>query len=115
MEILTGVFDFGPRSGGAAAIVHFYTFPRPVAQASAILSGFTAEFAHADHEIGQLAVELSLALIGAGPSRELEVWGVLGLRDWSGNWDDSYSGQMRYCVIVELEPRIPPIVMAPIG
>ena len=45
MEILNGVFDIGPvELGGPISKLHLYTFPRPVRQASVILTGFTAEF-----------------------------------------------------------------------
>jgi len=77
------------------------TFPVSVMQATAILTGFIAEFSNGDdHHLGQVDVQVSVPPGGVnGPNVTVNV--TLGLRDWSGNWDDQYDGQVFFAVIAE--------------
>ena len=77
------------------------TFPTALTKATAILTGFIAEFSpNDDHHLGQMDIEVSIPAGGVkGTSVSITV--KLGLRDWSGNWDDNYQGQVLFSVIGE--------------
>jgi hypothetical protein len=77
------------------------TFPSAVTQATAILTGFIAEFSGGnDHHLGQLDVQVAVPAGGVnGATVAVNV--TFGLRDWSGNWDDQYDGQILFSVIAE--------------
>ena len=115
MLILTGVFDFpasrgsGPRSMGTT-----FTVARRVSQASAVLTGYTAEYTTGDHNFGRLIVTLETQIISnAANGAQIRVTAFYGLRDYSGNWDDTYQGQVRFALLVEFASRIePPIALA---
>ncbi len=115
MLILTGVFDFpadkgsGPRSMGTT-----FTVARRVAQASAVLTGYTAQYVTGDHEFGRLTVTLETAIVSNSASgAQIRVTAFYGLRDFSGNWDDMYFGQVRFALLVEFASRIePPMAVA---
>jgi len=76
------------------------TFPESITQATAILTGFMAQFGPDDHHLGQLDVRVAVPAGGiSGATVMVNV--TLGLRDWSGNWDDLYDGQVFFSVIAE--------------
>jgi ribosomal protein S9 len=77
------------------------TFPTPVTQATAILTGFITEFSGGnDHHLGQL--DIQVVVPGGGVSgTSVAVQVTMGLRDWSGTWDDQYDGQVFFTVIGE--------------
>jgi hypothetical protein len=77
------------------------TFPSAVTQATAILTGFISEFSGGnDHHLGQLDVEVTVPQGGVtGATVSVQV--TYGLRDWSGNWDDQYDGEIFFSVIAE--------------
>jgi hypothetical protein len=73
--------------------------PAPVTTATAILTGMNVEYSHNDdHHLGNLQVGVSGALLDPTTVR---VTATYGLRDWSGNWDDDYDGQVFFAVIGE--------------
>jgi hypothetical protein len=75
--------------------------PGPVTQATAILTGFLVEFSSGhDHALGQMDVQVRIPAGGINGA-QVQVQAVLGLRDWSGNWDDQYDGQVFFTVIGE--------------
>ena len=77
------------------------TFPSAVTQATAILTGFIAEFSNGDdHHLGQLDIQV-LVPPGGVNGTNVTVNVTFGLRDWSGNWDDQYDGQIFFSVIAE--------------
>jgi len=98
MQIVPGTITFGPTSGSGPQVSSTtVTFPSAVTQATAILTGFTAEFSGGDdHHLGRLDVRVS-----AGPPNgaDVVVTATFGLRDWSGNWDDKYDGQIFFTVV----------------
>ncbi len=51
-----------------------------------------------DHHLGQLDIQVS---VGALNGAAVNVNVSFGLRDWSGNWDDQYDGQVFFTVIGE--------------
>jgi hypothetical protein len=103
MQIGTGRIEFnrfkgsGPRSNTAEVI-----FSAPVTQATAILRGFDVAFSRDDddHELGNLEIRLNANIDPLAPQR-VNVEAVFGLRDWSGEWDDDYEGEIFFTVVAE--------------
>ena len=107
MEIRNGSIFFprgrgsGPRTANATPVV----FPRQVLRATVGITGYTAQFLPDDHHLGQLRVQLNSAVLG----NTVSVLATFGLRDWSGDWDDDYTGTVNFVVLAELEaPTLPP-------
>src|SRR5579884_1511349 len=100
MQIQTGSQSFGPVSGsGPQVMTTSVTFPSSVSQATVILTGFIVEFSHGDdHHLGQLDVQVAVPAGGVNGAN-VTVNVTFGLRDWSGNWDDQYDGQIFFSVI----------------
>lgn len=100
MKIANQSFSFGPLSGsGPQTRSVNVTMPAAVTQATAILNGFIAQYAGGDdHHLGQLTVQLSVGAV-SGTTVAVEV--KLGLRDWSGTWDDRYEGEVFFTVVGE--------------
>jgi hypothetical protein len=85
-------------------------FDYRIGQASAVLIGYDASFTNGDHNFGRLIVTLATQIVNnstTGP--EVDVVATLGLRDFSGNWDDDYAGNVRFVLITVPEHRAPPI------
>lgn len=76
------------------------TFQAAVSQAAAILSGFDVQFTRSDgdHHLGQIDVRLNTA---APVGNTAVVTVNFDLRDWSGNRDDAYQGEVFFSVIGE--------------
>jgi hypothetical protein len=109
MEIQTTSLDFSqPVSGsGPRTTSQTLVFPRQVDRAVAGLTGYFAEYAgQNDHHLGQLTVQLDTAI----NANTVTVTGTFGLRDWSGNWDDAYDGNIECVVLVDLAAptQVPP-------
>jgi hypothetical protein len=82
------------------------SFPRPVRKVAAGISGYTARFEDdVDRPFGRLEIEVGVS-VDADDDTVVNVSGVLGLRDWSNEFDDLYSGVVDVTVLAEL-------VMAP--
>ena len=112
MEILTGVFDFPSfKSSGPQIMTRTFSFRNRVAQASAVLTGYDAEFTRADHNFGRLTVELNTEVRNISGGAEVTVAARYGLRDNSGHWDDLYEGQVRFCLLVEPERLLSTVVL----
>jgi hypothetical protein len=107
MDIRVDSLDFsqalsgdGPREASKTIV-----FPRPVSAAVAGLTGYLAEFSSSnDHHIGKLDMRLSTEVV----ADVVTVTGRLGLRDWSGNWDDPYDGVIDFVVLADLESATAP-------
>lgn len=99
MEIKTGMFIFNPHSGSGPMIqTQDITFDKPLTKAVAIITGNTFGFTpEDDHHLGRVTIALDTSLLG----NIVRVTGTLGVRDWSGDWDDSYDGSINYAVIGE--------------
>ncbi|MDM5179888.1 hypothetical protein PO883_22100 [Massilia sp. DJPM01] len=89
-------------------------FPRRVLRATAGMAGYSATFDDNDHHLGRMTVELGSTIDPADATRVL-VGGTFGLRDWSNEWDDSYSGNLQFVVLAELERITPPTPGNPRG
>lgn len=93
---------FGPVSGnGPQALTKTVTLPQPVTTATALLTGFIAQFSGGDdHHLGQLEVQVDVPTGGVNGAN-VQVKITFGLRDWSGNWDDRYDGTVFFTVVGE--------------
>lgn len=110
MEIRTGVAMFANLrdSGPFRRRLNFDSFSRPIRQLFTGLTGYTIGFRQGftltdknDHPLGRLNVKLENWTFH-GPQASVDV--LLGLRDWSGDWDDVYEGTVSVAAIAELEP-----------
>ena len=100
MQIRTGSITFGRFEGsGPRSSFQDVTFSGPLSQATAILTGLSASFSPSDgdHHLGNLDVRLNSTLNSA----TVRVTATFGLRDWSGDWDDQYEGQVFFAVVGE--------------
>ena len=90
------ISGFGPQVSTTNVLM-----PAAVTKATAILTGFLAEYGNNDdHHLGQLDVQVAVPPGGvSGNSVTVNV--TFGLRDWSGNWDDQYNGTVFFSVIGE--------------
>jgi hypothetical protein len=102
LQIANDSQPFGPLSGaGPNSLIKSVTMPASVSQAAAILTGVIAEFSQGnDHHLGQLDVQVQV-VPSTTPSTNVQVRVTLGLRDWSGNWDDQYDGTVFFAVLGE--------------
>lgn len=91
-----------PRIRGAAQTPQTVTvnFASPISQGTAILTGYNVQFSpqDGDHHLGQLDVRLST---GAPSGTTIPITVFFDLRDWSGNRDDFYEGQVFFTVVAE--------------
>jgi len=91
-----------PRIREAAQVPQTVTvnFSSPISRATAILTGFNVQFSPQgnDHHLGQLDVRLAT---GAPSGNVVPVTVFFDLRDWSGNRDDFYEGQVFFTVVAE--------------
>lgn len=105
MEIRTGSVLFSSlRGAGPRTASQTLVFPRTVLQAAVGLAGYSAGFSGSDHHLGLFSV-VATHLTNANT---VTVTVNLGVRDWSGDWDDSYEGTVRFSVLAELEAASAP-------
>jgi hypothetical protein len=102
MQIATGTINFpqttnsGPQTASATV-----NMGANVTKATAILTGFRVEYSNGnDHHLGLLDVEVAIPPGGISGSN-VNVNLTYGLRDWSGNWDDTYDGTLFFTVVGE--------------
>lgn len=109
MEIRTNALLFSKtRNSGPITASTQLRFARNVVGAVAAVSGYSATFENReDHHLGKLDLDLTTT-IDPGDPRNVNVDGSFALRDWSGNWDDAYSGTVSLTVLAELAPVTPP-------
>ena len=95
--------DEGPLTAEAGV-----KFSRDVRRVTAALTGYTAIYENEDdHHFGRLEVEVS-ARIDTDDPTTVVVSGMFGLRDWSNEFDDPYSGLIEVAVLADLVPVAPP-------
>ena len=102
MRITTKTVRVDPGHGGPMVQSVPHSFPHRILQASAALESFSVEFTDGDHEFGEFTATLDVVRDASTP-KDLQVQVVLGLRDWSGNWDDSFGGHVGYSLLIDLE------------
>ncbi len=99
MEVRTGSLFFPAlRGSGPRVATQAVIFPREVTRAIAGLSGYSAGFSGDDHHLGELDIRLDTT----ANANVVEVTATFGLRDWSGNWDDDYTGTVLFSVLADL-------------
>lgn len=101
MQIRTSSVSFGSFEGsGPRTTSTTVTFPGNVTQAVAIMTGFKAAFSSSDgdHHLGNLDIRVRT---DPPTGSAVNVTVTFGLRDWSGNWDDKYEGQIFFAVVAE--------------
>jgi hypothetical protein len=106
MEIKLSTADFSsPVSGsGPRTLSVPVIFPTAVQRAAVGITGYTVEYGNNDdHHVGRIDVEVGCSI----NDNVVLVDAVLGLRDWSGDWDDPYMGKIDFAVVAELAP-VPP-------
>jgi hypothetical protein len=110
VEIRERSFNFPQTSGsGPQSAEATIPFPRAVLRAAVGITGYSATFGDEDdHQLGRLTVEVRSEISAANPN-DVIVRGTFGLRDWSGEWDDRYSGNIQYVLLAELEAVAPPL------
>lgn len=103
MEIRTTSLLFPETSGsGPATAQAELTFPRDVVRVAAGITGYTALYEdESDHHLGRLEVEVG-ARVSPDDARTVTVTGAFGLRDWSNEFDDPYSGVIEVAVLADL-------------
>ncbi len=107
MELRTSSINFPKlRGNGPVTQTTDIHFPREVQKAIAGIIGYSSGFSGGnDHHLGKLQVQLDTEIDGD----LVKVTGTFGLRDWSGDWDDDYEGNIQFVVVAELvgasEPR----------
>ena len=102
MQILSARIRFNrDRGSGPRRLSAEVIFPASVTQATAILTGFDVAFSpRDDHHLGNLQVRLEAEIDTLAP-RRVNVEATFGLRDWSGDWDDNYEGEIFFTVVAE--------------
>jgi hypothetical protein len=101
MQIVTSRISFGRfRGSGPRLIDQVVSFPTAVTKAIAILTGTNFGFSpRDDHHLGMVEVSVQAAILPGNLT--VRVLADLGVRDWSGEWDDDYEGWINYAVIAE--------------
>jgi hypothetical protein len=102
MQILNDSIRFNrTRGDGPQRASTEVIFPTEVGQATVILTGFDVAFSpRDDHHLGNLEVRLE-SEIDQLARRRVNVDAIFGLRDWSGDWDDNYEGEIFFTVVAE--------------
>src|SRR5258707_1316466 len=108
MEIRIASADFsspvlgsGPRVATAQPII----FSRNVNTAAVGITGYKVGYVQG-HDRPMGSIEIRVESITT--ANVVTVTATLGLRDWSGNWDDAYQGTIEFAVIAELQPATAP-------
>lgn len=100
MEVRSGSVPFNRfRGSGPRTTREEVIFSAPVTQAVALLKGFDVAFSpRDDHHFGKLEVGIEAVIDPLAPQR-VNVDVTYGLRDWSGDWDDNYEGEIHFTVV----------------
>lgn len=102
MQIVNDSINFPPSHGPGPQVqnkvVPFGVFN--VTRANVVLTGTDFGFSQSDgdHHLGQVNIKVDSTLVG---NNQVQVTATLGVRDWSGNFDDDYEGTVYFAVIAE--------------
>lgn len=109
MEIRTTSLLFPETSGsGPATAQAELTFPRDVVRVAAGITGYSVLYEdESDHHLGRLEVEIN-SRVDPDDATKVKVTGAFGLRDWSNEFDDPYSGVIDVAVLADLVAVTPP-------
>jgi hypothetical protein len=105
MQIRAGSAPFPSVAGhGPQTTTVKMAFSSAVTQATAILTGFIAEFSPSDndHHFGQLDIQLTVPPATI-KGKDIVVHVTFGLTDWDGSkpWSHPYDGRVFFSVIAE--------------
>lgn len=103
MEFRRSSFNFTSSRDSAQSANQTLNFTREVRRVAVGIIGYSASFDGNDHHLGRLTVEVN-ANIQSSDNTKVDVRGEFALRDWSGEFDDNYSGNIQWVVIAELAP-----------
>jgi hypothetical protein len=97
MDIRTGSITFARGRGPSNPRTDTTTvvFPNAVTSAFAVLTGTDFGFSGDDHHLGQVDVRVVANPVGTS----VMVTATLGVRDWSGDYDDDYEGTVYFAVL----------------
>lgn len=109
MEFRKGSLLFPETRGeGPQTVTQSVRFPRRVARAVVGIASYSVEFGdRSDRNLGRIHIQVEAHIDAADP-QNVEVRGTLGLRDWSGSWDDSYQGTIEHVLLAELDAATAP-------
>jgi hypothetical protein len=111
-EIRTLTVTFPPVSGsGPQTASRSVSFPTDVRNATVGITGYSLGFVDEDHHLGRMEIGVESRIAG----QVVHVDARLGLRDWSGNWDDAYQGWITAAVIADLSLLSPPLPTADVS
>jgi hypothetical protein len=111
-EIRTLTVTFPPVSGsGPQTASRSVSFPTDVRNATVGITGYSLGFVDKDHPFGRMEIGVESRIAG----QVVHVDARLGLRDWSGNWDDAYQGWITAAVIADLSLLSPPLPTADVS
>jgi hypothetical protein len=89
----------GQPAAGLVVLETQVTFAQPVSNAVAVITGWDVEFSNNnDHDFGRQIVAAEMV---EREGTKLHVCIAYGLRDFSGFWDDSFEGNIRFAVLGE--------------
>jgi hypothetical protein len=105
LEFVDGTLNFGNTTGAVASTNQISTFSGTVQRViTAVMRGYDFGFEGKDRPIHELQAQVTGATVidSQNPSNQVLVFGLLLLRDNSGNIDDAYHGTIDYTVIAEV-------------
>ena len=103
MEFRKSSFNYSTSKEPGQTAREVLEFSRAVRSVAVGMIGYSATFEGKDHHLGRLTMELN-AGIDRDDNTKVNVSGRYALRDWSGEFDDNYSGNLQWVVMAELEP-----------
>jgi hypothetical protein len=107
MEIRLASADFSSpvRGSGPRVLPQTVVFTRQVLVATSGLIGYSVAFSpRDDHHVGKIQIQVDTQI----NANVVTVTATLGLRDWSGDWDDNYQGRIDFVVLADLAPITDP-------
>lgn len=108
MEIRTTSLLFPRKTGDVATATTEIEFSREVSWVAAGIVGYRSQFEDdEDHYVGRVEVEVDAEITDEDPNK-VRVSGRFGLRDWSNEYDDPFSGVTDVAVFAELSPATAP-------
>jgi hypothetical protein len=105
LEFVDGTLVFGSTTGKVAETSQISTFSGTVKKViTAVMRGYDFGFEGRDRAIHELQAQVTGASVidSQNPGNQVIVFGLLLLRDFSGNIDDPYHGNIDYTVIAEV-------------
>jgi hypothetical protein len=89
----------GP-ANGLVVLVKPVMFAQPVRNAVAVITGWDVGFSNSnDHDFGRQIV--AVGIVGPTEGTQMQVCIAYGLRDFSGDFDDKFEGDIRFAVLGE--------------